>query len=163
MLGQYERLMVELSQEDVPGYKNFMRLEPMMFQELINRVSGRILKKDTWYRKAIPPGLKLAITLRHLATGDSYHSLMYGFRVAHNTISSIVRDVSEAIVEEYAEEVIACPTTQEEWQLIADQFGARWQLHNTLGALDGNNRSAFVQQSWVFVARSGVIPIHADL
>ncbi|MPC48338.1 hypothetical protein E2C01_042107 [Portunus trituberculatus] len=30
-------------------------------------------------------GCRLAITLRYLATGNSYKSLQYSFRVAHNT------------------------------------------------------------------------------
>jgi hypothetical protein len=57
-----------------------------------------IVKKDTWYRKALPVALKDTLTLRHLATGDSYHSLMYSFRVAHNTISNGVVEVGEALL-----------------------------------------------------------------
>jgi hypothetical protein len=86
-----------------------------------------------------PPGLKLAITRRHVATGDSYRSLMHGFRVAHNTISEIVRDVCEAIIAEYAEEIMQIHTTQVEWQHTADTFGSRWQFHHVLGALDGKH------------------------
>lgn len=114
LFGQYERLLHELRDEDIPAFKNFIRMEPAMFQELITRLGPRIAKNDTWYRKALDPGLKLAITLRYLASGDSYKSLMYGFRVADSTISLVVRDVCQAIIDEYAEEVIACPTTPEE-------------------------------------------------
>ena len=139
LLGHYERLMAELSREDVPAFKNFVRKEPAMFQELLERLTPRIAKKDTWYRRSLPPGLKLAITLRHLATGDGYPSLMYAFRFAESTISGIVRDVCQAIVEGYAEEVIACPTTPEEWMTIADQFALRWNFYHCLGALDGKH------------------------
>ena len=52
--------------------------------------------------------------------------LMYGFRIAHNTISLVFQDVCQAIIEGYAEEAIACSTTPEEWQEIAKQFGSRW-------------------------------------
>ena len=48
--------------------------------------------------------MKLAITLRHLATGDSYHSLMYFFRVPHNSISGHVKEVCEEIIAEFAGE-----------------------------------------------------------
>ena len=122
LLGQYERLMAEHLDEDIPAFRNFLRVEPAMFNELLNRIGDRITKKDTWYRKALDQGLKLAITLRYLATGDSYHSLMYGFRVSHSTISLIVRDVCEAINEEFAAEVVTCPTTPNEWKVVADQF-----------------------------------------
>ena len=119
LLGQYERLMTELSNEDAASFKNFVRISPAMFRELLARVGPRIAKKDTRLRKALDPGLKLAITLRYLATGDSYKSLMYGFRVASNTICVFVREVCEAIIAEYAEEVIACPTSEEECRRIA--------------------------------------------
>ena len=149
LLGQYERLMSEIRDEDLPAFKNFVRVEPGMFHELLVRLGDRIRKKDTWYRKALDPGLKLAITLRYLGAGDNYHSLMYGFRVAHNTISLIIRDVCEAIIAEFAEEVISCPTTPEEWRRIADQFAARWQLPHAHAALDDVAASALFSMDWI--------------
>lgn len=137
--GQYEALMAELCAENPAAYRNFVRIDPHMFQELLHVVGPRITKNTTWYRQSIDPGLKLAITLRYLATGDSYHTLMYGFRVAHNTICGIVRDVCEAIVSAYAEDVIQTPTEPEQWQAIAEQFTAKWQFPHTLGALDGKH------------------------
>ena len=66
--------------------------------------------------------MKLAITIRLLATGDSYKSLMYSFRVAHTTICLFIPEVYAVIMAEYADEVFAILTTSEEWQPIADQF-----------------------------------------
>ncbi|XP_071114887.1 uncharacterized protein [Haliotis cracherodii] len=63
----------------------------------------RIEKQDTNMRKALPPGLKLIITVRFLASGDKYPSLMYS--VARNTISLIIHEVCQAIVEEYKDEM----------------------------------------------------------
>ena len=37
-------------------------------------------------RKALSPGLKIAITVTYLASGEKYPSLMYSFRVTRNTI-----------------------------------------------------------------------------
>ena len=93
------------------------------------------MEQDTAYRQSLRPGLKVAITMRYLASGDSYHSLMYAFRVPHNTISKFIPEVCEAITQEYSSEVIACPTKSEEWKAIADQFSARWNFHHCLGAL----------------------------
>ena len=139
LLGQYQRLMRELSDEDRSSFRNFVRMDPPMFDELLQRIGPRIGRQDTNYRKALEPGLKLAITLRFMATGDSYKSLMYGFRVPHNTISLIVKQVCQAIVQEYAEEVIQCPTTEQEWRAIAEQFERRWNFPHALGALDGKH------------------------
>jgi hypothetical protein len=88
--GQYEKLMNELRNEDVAAFQNFLRVPPEMFRELEERLGPRLLRVGCNYRKPLEPGIMLAITMRHLATGDSYHNLMYGFRVAHNTISKVV-------------------------------------------------------------------------
>lgn len=137
--GVYHQLMEELRREDVAAFKNFLRVDPLLFQELVDRLTPRIEKKDSWFQKAIPPGLKVAITLRHFATGDSYHSLMYAFRVAHNTISYIVKEVCEAIVAEYSEEVLNVPTSPDEWRSAAELFRTRWQFPHAVGALDGKH------------------------
>ena len=107
-----------------------MRMDFDVYQEILTRIEYRIKPKISKYRTPLTAGIKLAITLRYLATGDSYHSLMYGFRVAHNTISKVVRQVCDAIVAEFSEELIHCPSTSDEWKNIAKQFGDRWQLHN---------------------------------
>ena len=75
MYGQYEKLMKELENEDVASFKNFMRVDPALFSELLEKVGPLIEKEDTFWRKALEPGLKLAITLRYIATGNSYMSL----------------------------------------------------------------------------------------
>lgn len=95
------------------------------------------------YRSRAPlePGLKLVITLRYLATGDSYRSLAYNFRVAHNTISTFIPEVCSAIYDEYKEEVFSLPSTPDQWQQIADQFRRRWNFHHTCGAIDGKHVS----------------------
>ena len=138
-LGQYARLVQELQQEDKRGFRNFLRFDYGVFQEILQRIEGRIKKQDTNYRKAISPGMKLAITLRYLASGESYHSLMYGFRVAHNTISLLIPQVCEAIIAEFAPEFVPCPTTAEGWRNISKNFSERWNFHHCVGALDGKH------------------------
>jgi hypothetical protein len=51
----------------------------------------------------------------------------------------MVRDVCEAIVAEYGEEVMSCPTTPDTLREIAEQFGSRWNFYHVLGALDGKH------------------------
>ena len=110
-----------------------------MFQELISRVGSRIEKQDSFMRKALEPRLRLAITLRYLATGDSYTSLQCGFRVARSTISLIMPETCEAIIQEYADEVMRCPSTTEEWKKVSKEFSARWDFHNAISAIDGKH------------------------
>ena len=65
----------------------------------------------------------MAITLRFLACGDSYHSPSYAFRVTHNTISLFVMDVLQAIVDEYGDEVVSVPSTPDDWCDLSEKFG----------------------------------------
>ena len=64
---------------------------------------------------------------------------MYSFRVAHNTISGIVKEVCEAIVAVYSEEVFNIPTAPDEWRGAAELFNTRWQFPHAVGALDGKH------------------------
>ena len=60
-------------------------------------------------RFLVHPGLKYACTMRHLASGDNYSSIMWDFRVVY--MSMDVPEVCQAIIDEYAAEVIACLIT----------------------------------------------------
>ena len=60
LFGAYENLMVELERESHGDFKNYLRMEPAMLHELLQRVTPRLTKRDTNFRKALEPGLKLA-------------------------------------------------------------------------------------------------------
>lgn len=70
----------KLLSDDQSLFKNFSRMSVEDFNYLLHKLSPRIRKNDTNYREAIPPKIRLLVTLRFLATGDSYKSLMYLFR-----------------------------------------------------------------------------------
>lgn len=90
-------------------------------------------------RKSLEPGHRLVIALRYMASGDSYASLSFNFRVATNTISHLVPLVCEAVIKEYMEEVLTCPNTPEEWKTVAEGFADKWNFHHTCGAVDGKH------------------------
>ncbi|KAK7094690.1 hypothetical protein V1264_006204 [Littorina saxatilis] len=90
--------MVELRNEDHASFTNFLRMSPAMFDaELLARVGPRITKQYTFYRDPLEPGMELALTLRHLASGNKYASMKFGWRIPNNTQSLVVRDVCQAI------------------------------------------------------------------
>lgn len=90
-------------------------------------------------REPLEPGIKLAITLRFLATGASYRDLAYAFRVPHNTISLFVPEVCRVIFEEYKDEVWRTPETEDEWRDVAQVFQDRWNYPHCCGAIDGKH------------------------
>lgn len=96
-LGCYVQLLRELENEVPTLYKNFLRMNIADFNNLLEMVSPLIKKEDSNMREAISPGERLALTLRFLATGDSFMSLQYLFRIPQSTISTIIPDVCDAI------------------------------------------------------------------
>ena len=68
-LGAYHSLFQEFQQSDIRQLRNFLRMDMDSFLELLVRVEPKIRKEDTNMRLAIPPGERLALTLRFLATG----------------------------------------------------------------------------------------------
>lgn len=96
-LGFVSTLYNELKEQNQEMYKNFIRMSVEDFDYLLELVTPLIQKKDTVMRKALTPLERLCVTLRYLATGDSYKSLMYLFRIPANTISLIIPEVCDAI------------------------------------------------------------------
>ena len=139
LYGQYEKLLTQLAAQDIASFKNFLRVSPEMFHQLVVRLTPYLQKQDTNMRKALPVGLRVAVTLRYLATGDSYKSLQYGFRVANNTICNFIPETCEAIIREFGDEFLKCPQTAAEWKKVAKGYQTRWNFPNTLGALDGKH------------------------
>ena len=79
------------------GFKNFFRMRSNDYEVLLNLVAPIILKKETPFRQSISIHERLAVTLRFLATGDSYHSLSYMFKISPQVISTIIPNVCDAI------------------------------------------------------------------
>lgn len=87
------------------SFKNFLRMLSSDFEYLILMLGDKIAKQDTNYRKSIPVKEKLAVTLRFLATGDSYTSLSYLFKISKSTISLFVPEVCAALIDLLGENV----------------------------------------------------------
>jgi len=85
----------------------------------------------------LEPGLKLAITLRYLATQNSYKSLQYGLRIAHSTICMLTVEICKAIMKEYSAKVTKCPVTLQEWKAVAESFSTKRNFPHCIGTTDG--------------------------
>ncbi|CAH1982820.1 unnamed protein product [Acanthoscelides obtectus] len=131
-----DRQLSELLMEPGGEFENFTRMSLADFEYLLNIVSPMISKKDTSMRQAITPKIRLAITLRYLATGDSFKSLHYLFKVSSEIISRIVPEVCAALNEALKDE-IKMPSTTDEW--IEIEKGFRDNFPYAIGAIDGKH------------------------
>lgn len=92
-------LIRDLAIEDKSENKSFMRMTPEQFEFLLQEISPEIQREDTIMRPAIPAKIKLELTLSFLATGNSYLSISYFFRVSKAAISIFVPEVLDAVFE----------------------------------------------------------------
>ena len=101
-------------------------------------------------RQPLSSGLKLAITLRFLATGNSYHSWAFSFHVAHNIsfhpggLSSRCRRVPPGCLQHpfYPGQVATgCLGVSRPMELSSCMLGHRWQAC----------RHKEAKEKWVFV------------
>lgn len=60
-------------------------------------IGPSIKKEETKFRHPIEPQRRLLVTLRFLATGDSYGSLSYTFKVSKQLISKIIPEVCKEL------------------------------------------------------------------
>ena len=127
LFGHYDNLMQELLRDSRGDFKNFLHMKPEMIHEMVDKLSPQLNKCDL-HRPPLNPGLKLAMTLRFLATGELYRSLAFSLRVGHYTISKFIPEVCDAVVKEYGNKVFQTPSTPDQWCQVADSFGRRWDF-----------------------------------
>ncbi|XP_072375196.1 uncharacterized protein [Diabrotica undecimpunctata] len=131
-------LTEEFIQVDDEKYSNFLRMNEGTFNKLLGIIEHVITKKSI-FPDTISAKHKLIITLRYLATGESFRSLMYNYRVSESAISLFIPIVCEAIYEALKNEYLKVPRTTAEWLEIAKDFETLWNIPNVVGALDGKH------------------------
>lgn len=95
--GFCSKLMLQLREEEPSLYHNFVRMTAEQFDHILHLVTPLIRKSNTVMRESISPLNRLALTLRFLATGESFQSLQFLFRIPQSTISTIIPEVLDAI------------------------------------------------------------------
>ncbi|KAM5165185.1 LOW QUALITY PROTEIN: uncharacterized protein ACMZJ9_007622 [Mantella aurantiaca] len=119
-------------------FADYFRMSIASFDELLSLVSEGIRRDDTNYRMAISPVERLVVTLRYLATGASYASLHFEFRLGKSTISYFVTDTCKKIWSVLIYNYMAMPT-KEKWRELSNTFMEKTQFPNCLGAIDGKH------------------------
>ena len=96
-----------------------------------------IQKQNTHLREAILAEEKLAVTLKYLAKGETFSSLMYQYRIHKSTISQFVSEVYKVIYS--VPDYMKLPSLKEEWEYLIEQTNERWRLPICFAAVDGKH------------------------
>jgi hypothetical protein len=107
-----------------------------VFEKLVTTLMPRLTKSSQ--REPISPRERLSITLRFLATGDSFQTIAWSYRVGVSTVHSTVFETCEAILHFLSGTELKLPTT-EKWSEIAKDFYDLWNFPNVVGCIDGKH------------------------
>ncbi|XP_068114890.1 uncharacterized protein [Hyperolius riggenbachi] len=119
-------------------FHQYVRMSVGSFDELLILVSPLICRQLTNMRMPVSPAERLLVTLRFLATGESFASLHYQFRLGRSTIQSVVHDTCRQIWEVLQPLYMPEPT-EEVWKEAAQVFQAKANFPNCVGAVDGKH------------------------
>lgn len=114
-------------------------MDTSLFDELLEKVKPHLTKKDTRMRDSISAHDKLCVTLRFLASGQSYTQLRYAFRISTSAISEFVPEVCKVLYNVLKEDYMCLPASQPQWLQLAKEFEAKWQFPHAVGAIDGKH------------------------
>ena len=123
--GAYHNIMAELYATDIPGFTSFMRMTPESFEMIKTRLKPHLARQATNYRAPISVAEKLALTIRYLATGESYTSLSCQFRFGRSTISKFLPEFCRAIQDEFPESTSDV--------LLLQRSGKNWKQNSRSG------------------------------
>ena len=124
--------VIKLSLQDTLAFQEIIRI--------LNATEPDICKQSTKIGgELIVPVKRRALRLRFLATGESFRSLHFQFRISRPAISYIVTEVCEAIPKKLGPSYLKVPSSEQEQLQIAKQFEEKWNFPNCLGVIDGKD------------------------
>lgn len=100
--GPYSTLFEDLRTQD--SLKEYLRMNSEDYNYLLEKIRSRI-EKQHYVRAPISAEDKLLATLRFLATGDNYNSIMFHHRISKTAISKFIPEVCDALVDVLKNEI----------------------------------------------------------
>ena len=94
--GSFYTIFQELKQEDAEGFRGYVRLNTTSFDKLVELPSSTLF--ITVMRECIKPEEMCCEALRYFASGESFCSLEYQFRISRKAILYIVEQVAAVII-----------------------------------------------------------------
>ncbi|KAK0414622.1 hypothetical protein QR680_011531 [Steinernema hermaphroditum] len=134
--GQYAKLFNEL-RSDEKSFKEYTRMKPRTFYKLLHLVEPFLEPKKKKTTGIVAEHM-LVVTLRYLATGNSFHSLHFAFRMGVSTVSKVVKKTCDAL-HKALKNNIGLPKSPNGWLELSEAFEREWNFPHALGAIDGKH------------------------
>ncbi|XP_046408203.1 protein ANTAGONIST OF LIKE HETEROCHROMATIN PROTEIN 1-like [Ischnura elegans] len=118
-----------------------MRMSPETFSYICANVSPKLDNCRKYCNLHINPICseeQIVVTIRYLATGSSYKTLGFSFRMGDNTVGKIVRNVCKLLWGTFQPKHMPIPTISD-FETVARRFEEVWKFPNCIGAIDGKH------------------------
>ncbi|XP_045778131.1 protein ALP1-like [Maniola jurtina] len=134
--GSYETLIKRHLNISEELFRSYCRLNKNQFNFVLSLIYDDLKPKTL--KNTITPEEKLFITLRFMATGESYASLSFQYRISRSYISRMVKRVLHLL---RLKLVAICmpPPTKNDFQRIEREFWDKWNMPNCVGSIDGKH------------------------
>ena len=125
-LGSFQNIIKKHIAGDQYAFKEMFRMNVEDFQTVLKHIDDLISRKEIQGgHRPVLPDERLALTLRFLATGESFQSLSFQFRIWRVAVSYIIKGYFDTIVERMVPIFISLPSSSDEWPKIAAKFENR--------------------------------------
>uniref|UniRef100_A0A8C5WCY3 DDE Tnp4 domain-containing protein n=1 Tax=Leptobrachium leishanense TaxID=445787 RepID=A0A8C5WCY3_9ANUR len=135
-LGEFHHLHDELW-KDAAKFFNYHRMSLETFTYILHVIRPSI-EKSSNFRDTISPDERLTTTLRYSATGSSFKTLGFSFRISDVTVGRIVQETCRAIWDKLQPIHMAVPNNDEMGPIIKG-FWDKWCFPNCVGCIDGKH------------------------
>ncbi|KAL0830080.1 hypothetical protein ABMA28_003537 [Loxostege sticticalis] len=116
-------------------FRKYCRINKNQFDFVLSLIVEEIQPKN---RHAITAEEKLYLTLRFLATGETFESLSTSFRISVSYISRLVKRVLNVMREKLVPILMKTPT-RDDFKCIEQIFWQKWNIPNCIGGIDGKH------------------------
>ena len=121
-------------------FKDMFRMSVTDYEFLLSQISYLISQNERISEnRPILVNERLALTLRYLATGESFQSLGYQFRISLVAVFYIVKGSCSDINDRLQNMFIELPNSPEKWLEISRKFEQCCNNSHALGATDGKH------------------------
>lgn len=115
----WEKTCQSWIRDDDDMFRRWLRVTPSEFDIILQKVAPKIIKESTNFKNTIPSDKRLAITLAYMSTGATFLDLSVKFCVGLSTVSTILAETLEALVQVLKPDYLKFPSTPSEW-LVSD-------------------------------------------
>ena len=138
----FNNIVKELKVEDRLGFRETFRMDVGAFEFILGKISLLISPRQmSNFGGHLPkmPDERLALTLRYIASGESFQSLSFQFRISLNAVSCVIKGCCNALVDELVPVFVKTPSSEQGRLEISKKFEIRWNYRHALGAIDGKH------------------------